>query len=114
MTWIGVRDLEPGMVSASPVTSCEGRILVERGAVLDDRLLKILKSWGIQEIEVAGPEGPGLGAAPTPPPRPDLAAELAEAAERFSLHPEDQVLRILSDVVWQHIHRRSVRARGTS
>ena len=51
---LSVEDLEAGMVIAEDVRDRSGRLLIGKGAELSDKTLRVLKTWGIIEVEVEG------------------------------------------------------------
>jgi len=58
--------LEPGMVTGRDVVDRAGRVLVPAGTPLDEKHLRVLKTWGIDAVWV---EGSAPRSAPELPPR---------------------------------------------
>lgn len=50
-------ELEPGLVVAAPVHDRSGRLLVPAGMTLQGKHLRILRAWGVPEVEVASGHG---------------------------------------------------------
>jgi len=46
--------LKPGMVLAEPVHNFQGMLLLDAGATLTGKHIRILKSWGVTKISVEG------------------------------------------------------------
>lgn len=54
--------VQPGMVLAADVIAAPDRLLLGAGLALTDKHLRILRLWGISEVEVAGDAEGGGGA----------------------------------------------------
>ncbi len=44
------------MVLRSDVHDSSGRLLIQRGAIIDEKHLKVLSTWGVAEVDVEGDE----------------------------------------------------------
>ena len=53
---IFLENIKPGMILAQDVHDCNGRFLLSKGLHLSEKHLRILKIWGISELEVCGPD----------------------------------------------------------
>lgn len=51
---ISFEDLAPGMVVAEDLRTPQGRLLLKKGSVVDDKHLKMCKIWGVVEVDVVG------------------------------------------------------------
>jgi hypothetical protein len=60
-----INNLTPGMVIVADVRDRSGRLLLGAGTELDDRNIRILRTWGVIEVEVAGAVKDGTGAIST-------------------------------------------------
>jgi len=49
-----IDDLKPGMILDQPVRNRQGVLLLEAGARITSKNIRIFKSWGVQEIAVIG------------------------------------------------------------
>lgn len=76
MPRISVTDLRPGQVTAAPVTSATGVVLVQAGTELSSALIARLLGHGVDSVAV-------VGAALSPEER---AARLGEIDVRFAGH----------------------------
>ena len=54
MGLIHVKDLKKGMVLACEVSNKHGNTLLEKGDMLSERHIMLLKSWGITEADIEG------------------------------------------------------------
>jgi hypothetical protein len=51
---VGIEDLKPGMILEYPVKNNQGVLLLESGARITKKSIRIFKSWGVSEITVKG------------------------------------------------------------
>lgn len=51
---LGLGDLKPGMTLADSVNDMQGMLLLKEGAVLTDKSILMLKSWGVTDVIVEG------------------------------------------------------------
>lgn len=58
MARLSVDRLQPGMRTATPVTSPQGRRLLEPGVELNESHLRLFRAWGVQVVEVMVEEEP--------------------------------------------------------
>ena len=49
-----IEDIKPGMILAQPVRNRQGVLLLEAGARITNKNIRIFKSWGINEIAIKG------------------------------------------------------------
>ncbi|TVR53285.1 MAG: hypothetical protein EA425_03625 [Puniceicoccaceae bacterium] len=54
MALLKTEELEPGMVLEREVVNLDGQILFASGATLNDRQISILKSWGVDRVQIEG------------------------------------------------------------
>ena len=54
MIQVNIEDIKPGMILARPVRNRQGVLLLEAGARITDKSIRIFKSWGVNEIAVKG------------------------------------------------------------
>jgi hypothetical protein len=59
MAKIKAEHLLPGMVAAADIRNMDGMLLLPAGCELTERHAQILRTWGIAEIAVEGPEDDG-------------------------------------------------------
>lgn len=52
MAKIKSKQVLPGMVLSSDVHDASGRLLIKKGAVVDEKHLKVLSTWGVAGVEV--------------------------------------------------------------
>ncbi len=51
---VSIEDLKPGMILAQPVRNRQGVLLLEAGAKMSKKNIRIFKSWGVIEITIKG------------------------------------------------------------
>ncbi|MEJ2163886.1 MAG: hypothetical protein P8X90_00055 [Desulfobacterales bacterium] len=86
-----IDDLKPGMILDKPVRNRQGVLLLEAGARITTKNIRIFKSWGVQEVAVTGDRSDSKGA------DKDAAIQREEAIdkqlkERFSNVLDDPVM----------------------
>jgi len=54
MIAVGIEDLKPGMILERPVKNHQGILLLEAGARISKKNIRILKSWGVTAVIVKG------------------------------------------------------------
>jgi len=69
MGLVGVEDLKPGMILEHSVRNNQGVLLLETGARITKKNIRIFKSWGVTEATVKGGQTRANGTAGPPEPR---------------------------------------------
>ncbi len=54
MIKINIEDIKPGMILAQPVRNPQGILLLEAGARISKKNIRIFQSWGVLEILIKG------------------------------------------------------------
>ena len=54
MIRVGIEELKPGMILDRPVSNHQGVLLLEAGAKVTKKNIRIFKSWGVTEVSVKG------------------------------------------------------------
>ena len=54
MTRVGIDEIKPGMILAHPVKNSQGVLLLDAGAKISKKNIRIFKSWGVTEVTVKG------------------------------------------------------------
>ena len=57
MITINIEELKPGMILARPVRNRQGVLIMEAGAKITKKSIRIFKSWGVNEIVIKGKPG---------------------------------------------------------
>lgn len=85
---IPLESAQPGMVLAGDVRDRRGRLLLAAGRELTPQALRIIRMWGVTELDVAGagPESVVEPEAPIAPARLDAARDRAEQMFRHAGH----------------------------
>ncbi len=92
-----VSELQPGMTLTHPVRDITGRLLANGGTPMTERIIDVLKTWGVVEVEVSGQ-------APTPwapDSVDDIPAELLHQAQDITsrrLQNNDLNLPFIQDI----------------
>ncbi len=58
MALLEIDSLTPGMKVAKDVVEASGQVLLRTGTEITEKHLRVLKSWGIQQVEIEGPKPP--------------------------------------------------------
>ena len=51
---LAIEDLKPGMILVRPVRNLQGILLLEAGARITKKNIRIFKSWGVNEVVIQG------------------------------------------------------------
>ena len=54
MTRVGVDEIKSGMILAHPVRNNQGVLLLDAGAKITKKNIRIFKSWGVAEVSIKG------------------------------------------------------------
>ncbi len=54
MSKINVRDLRPGMKLSSDVVGNNGRLLLVKGTLFDEKKIRVLNIWGVTDVDIQG------------------------------------------------------------
>jgi hypothetical protein len=91
MIRLNIVDLKPGMVLAQSVRNHQGVLLLDAGAKITKKNIRILKSWGVSDVSVAGELNESKNAAETPVAGIKDTVEM-ELAAKFSDVLDDPVM----------------------
>ena len=69
MGLVGIEDLKPGMILEHSVKNNQGVLLLEAGAKITKKNIRIFKSWGVTEATVKGSVTRANGSPGQPEPR---------------------------------------------
>jgi len=59
MIRVGIEEIKPGMILKNPVKNNQGVLLLEAGAKISKKNIRIFKSWGVTSVAVKGGGDPG-------------------------------------------------------
>ena len=96
MIHVGVDNLKPGMILERPVKNSQGILLLEAGARITRKTIRIFKSWGVTDVTIKGeaaPDGDSEGKA---------AARLVESVDK---QLQDKFSEVLDDPVMVEIYK---------
>jgi hypothetical protein len=88
---LNIVDLKPGMVLAQSIRNHQGVLLLDTGAKITKKNIRILKSWGVSDVSVAGELNESKNAAETPVAGIKDTVEM-ELAAKFSDVLDDPVM----------------------
>lgn len=82
MALLDIDSLTPGMKVGKDVVEASGQVLLRTDTEITEKHLRVLRSWGIQQVEIEGPKPPdnedALLARATPEMRERAEASVAE------------------------------------
>ncbi len=58
MALLDIDSLTPGMKVGKDVVEASGQVLLRTGTEITEKHLRVLRSWGIQQVEIEGPKPP--------------------------------------------------------
>ncbi len=58
MALLDIDSLNPGMKVGKDVVEASGQVLLRTGTEITEKHLRVLRSWGIQQVEIEGPKPP--------------------------------------------------------
>ncbi len=58
MALLEIDSLTPGMKVGKDVVEASGQVLLRTGTEITEKHLRVLRSWGIQQVEIEGPKPP--------------------------------------------------------
>ena len=87
MALIRVDDVQEGMELSEPVVDQHGRLLLPAGKEIGERELRLLRMWGVVEVDIAGIEDGG-GDILSPSVDPELLAECEPIAQELFQHAD--------------------------
>jgi len=61
MNKLNIEDIKPGMILAQPVRNHQGVLLLEAGARITKKSIRIFKSWGVFELSIKGDSAEAKG-----------------------------------------------------
>ena len=111
---IRVSEVSPGMIVSKDICDRSGRLLIASGTVLNNSQIRILKTWGITNIVIAGEQAPeNLMPNPVSEQHLEAARKLVEEQFRFNFHDQPVVaelerivtLRLANEMATQNASR---------
>ena len=91
MVFVNIEDLKPGMILESPVKNRQGILLLEAGARITRKNIRIFKSWGVTGVTIKGEAVPPGGSAGQPA-SPLKESDSVQLKEKFSEVLDDPVM----------------------
>ncbi len=109
MRRLPIVDAQPEMILARDIVNDQQMLLLKKGAALNDKNIKMLKSWGVAvvEIESASESESNLISSKDSMDSDDIAKRIEE---RFGPLGEDEVMReilwVATDIIVNRFHQR--------
>jgi hypothetical protein len=91
MIFVGIDDLKPGMILELPVKNSQGVLLLEAGARITKKNIRIFKSWGVTGVTIKGKVKPANDSAGLSESRIRESDEL-QLKEKFAEVMDDPVM----------------------
>ena len=91
MIRVGIEDLKSGMILELPVKNHQGVLLLEAGAKITKKSIRIFKSWGVTEVTVKGEVTRATDSAGQPEPRIN-ESDTIQLKEKFADVLDDPVM----------------------
>ena len=91
MIRVGIEDLKSGMILERSVKNHQGVLLLEAGAKITKKNIRIFKSWGVDEISVKGEVARGTDSAGQPESQIAESDEM-QLKEKFADVLDDPVM----------------------
>jgi hypothetical protein len=91
MVRVGIEEIKPGMILENPVKNNQGVLLLDAGAKITKKNIRIFKSWGVTSVAVKGGETRANGSAGQPQPRIKESDEML-LKEKFADVLDDPVM----------------------
>ena len=91
MKHVGIEELKPGVILERPVKNHQGVLLLEAGARITKKNIRIFKSWGVTEFTVKGQVDRETDSAGQPEPRINPSEEI-QLKEKFADVLDDPVM----------------------
>jgi len=88
---VGIEELKPGMILGQPVKNHQGVLLLEAGARITKKNIRIFKSWGVTEVTVKGQVDRETDGAGRPELRINATVEI-QLKEKFADVLDDPVM----------------------
>lgn len=114
MPAIRLDHIKPGMMTAADIRDPSGRLLLKAQTPITENRITILKTWGIQQIQIEADEEPIKSGGPTPAPISSTTLRRATETidQRFQqANTQHEVMRILRDFCVDY-HARQLERRG--
>ena len=114
MTSIRLDQIKPGMITGADIRDKSGRLLLKAQTPITENRLNILKTWGIQQIQIASAEEQPLkgGATPAPISTATLRRATEQIEQRFQqANTDHEVVHTLRDFCIDY-HARQLERKG--
>ena len=104
MVLVGIEDIKPGMILENPVKNNQGVLLLEAGAKITKKNIRIFKSWGVASVAVKGGEPRANGTTGQPQPQIKESDEML-LKEKFADVLDDPVMVEIFNAASRQLHK---------
>jgi hypothetical protein len=104
MIHAGIEELKAGMILAHAVKNNQGVLLLEAGAKITKKNIRIFKSWGVTRVAVKGGEARANGTAGQPQPQIKESDEML-LKEKFADVLDDPVMVEIFNSASRQLHK---------
>jgi len=104
MIRVGIEEIKPGMILKNPVKNNQGVLLLEAGAKISKKNIRIFKSWGVTSVAVKGGETRANGSAGQQQPRIKESDEM-RLKEKFADVLDDPVMVEIFSAASRLLHK---------
>lgn len=111
MRTLSLSKLKPGMILAEPAHNFQGVLLLDSGAELSEKNIKVLKSWGVTRVCVEGKSEEKRGGDANAQNEARQAIE-KKLNERFSDVPKNAVMMEIMRVAGKLMEKRLLMKEG--
>ena len=88
MALLDIDSLTPGMKIGKDVIETSGQVLLRIGTEITEKHLRVLRSWGVQQVEIEGPKPPDAEANLLSRATPAMLAEAQTLVDEHFLHTD--------------------------
>ena len=106
MIHVGIEALKPGMILEHRVKNHQGVLLLEAGARINKKNIRIFKSWGVDKISVKGGAARVNDSAGQPAPRTNASDDI-QLKEKFADVLDDPVMVEIYKAATRQLNRDS-------
>lgn len=105
METLRLKELKPGMIIAEPVYNLNRVLLLKQGAMLTQKDMWILKTWGVSEVSIES-EYKGPGNNNGPPQIKGRSTIANKLSEQFSEVSDDPVMMEIMRAAGKRLEKR--------
>ena len=104
MIRVGIEELQSGMILEGPVKNHQGVLLLEAGAKITKKSIRIFKSWGVTEVTVKGEVTRATDSGGEPEPRIN-ESDTSQLKEKFADVLDDPVMVAIFNAASRQLYK---------